>query len=74
MLCSRIQHQIINSDVHRMIRERGFYFIGVPFELVRALNVFMHRLLRWSDWSVLGGQAFFFDGEADDVFRYFYSH
>ena len=34
----------------------------------------MHRLLRWSDWSVLGGLAFFFDGKADDVFRYFYSH
>ena len=57
-----------------MIGERRFYFVGVPLELVRALNVFMHRFLRWRYRSVLGCLAFFFDGKADDVFRYFYSH
>ena len=72
MLSACVQQNIVDRDVQGMIRQRRLDFVGVPFELLRTLNLFVHQFMRGFGcrFCFIG----LFDAVAHNVFVDFNSH
>ena len=72
MLGITIEDHVVDGDVHGVIRQRCFYFVGIAFEFVRALHRLVHDFalggLWWCRFLVL------FNREANYIFTDFNSH